>query len=310
MQSPLVLERRGALYRPTRYPDVKDPSVVFDGRLWHVYGTGCGGPGGLEILHSTAPSLDGPWVELDPVVLVGADVVGSPAAPGVVAEGGRLHMYLQHAFDRLGGHLEHLVCEDGGSTFVHAGTALESIPGTAEAGIYDPDPALIGGERYLAYAGMSAVGRPDLFVARSESGAWDGPWQRGGRILGHHEVEYHNQLDDDDYEWGLEGPQLTELPDGTVLLTAVCFLGAHERGSRQRVLFAVADEPTGPYELLGPVIEPQGGVGENGHGTSVVAGGDVRVVYQERAGEARPWHYRHAVLSASALSLSVLADAS
>ena len=46
----------GLLYEPRRYPDVKDPSPVFDGERWHPFGTGCGVPAGAEILHSTAPA--------------------------------------------------------------------------------------------------------------------------------------------------------------------------------------------------------------------------------------------------------------
>jgi hypothetical protein len=295
MFDPNRVDTRGELFRSRRYPDVKDPSVAYDGSTWHVFGTGCGLPTGLEIFHWTAASLDGPWVERAPVELVGADAVQNAAAPGVIAEGRRLHMFLQHDFNILGGHIEHLVSDDGGQTFVHQRTALESVAGTCEAGVYDPDPALMDGWPYLTYAAMSQIGQPDLFLARSESGSWDGPWERCGRVLGHHEVEYHNQLDDEDYEWGLEGPQLLELPDGRVLLTAVCFLAEHPKGSRQRLLLAIADNPVGPYGLLGPIVGPAVQGGENGHGTSVLVGDDVHVVYQERAGDGQRWHVRHAI---------------
>jgi hypothetical protein len=219
-------------------------------------------------------------------------------------------MYLQHDFDALGGHIEHLVSDDGGSTFAGQGTVLTSLPGTSEAGVYDPDPVEIRGERYLSYAGMSIVGQPDLFLARSITGSWHGPFERCGRILGHDEVDYHNQLVDDDYEWGLEGPQLVELPDGSVFLTAVCFLAEEPRGSRQRVLLARADEPVGPYELLGPLIDPSSPGGENGHGTTVRDGRHLRVVYQERAGEGNPWHIRHARCDVDAVARRSLREAS
>jgi hypothetical protein len=295
MFGPDRVKTRGELFRSRRYPDVKDPSVTYDGTTWHVFGTGCGLPTGLEIFHWTAPSLDGPWAEGAPVELVGADAVRNAAAPGVIAEGRRLHMFLQHDFNILGGHIEHLVSDDGGESFVHQRTALESEAGTCEAGVYDPDPALIDGWPFLTYAAMSQIGQPDLYVARSASGSWDGPWERCGRVLGHHEVEYHNQLDDEDYEWGLEGPQLLELPDGRVLLTAVCFLAEHPKGSRQRLLLAVADNPAGPYGLLGPIVDPAVDGGENGHGTSVLVDDEVHVVYQERAGDGQRWHVRHAI---------------
>jgi hypothetical protein len=38
-------------------------------------------------------------------------------APGMVAEGARLHMYLQQEFNELGGHIEHLVSDDDGRSF-------------------------------------------------------------------------------------------------------------------------------------------------------------------------------------------------
>jgi hypothetical protein len=291
----------GPLYEPQRYPDVKDPSPVFDGRRWHLFGTGCGRPGGLEIAHSTAPTLEGPWHEEPPARLVGADMVADPAAPGVIAEGDTFHLFLQHHFNVLGGGVEHLVSFDRGATFVHRDTALSSAPGTGEAGIYDPDAAVIGGVRYLAYAGMSVVGQPDLYLAASESGSWDGPWRRLGRILGHDEVEGHNRIGHPDYEWGLEGPHLLGLPDGRVLLTAVCFLAEGERGHRQRLLLAVGDRPEGPYRPLGPVVAPSDGRGENGHGTAVLDGDVVRVVYQERAGDGRPWRIHQASVPVAAL---------
>ena len=297
MQGPIAVDPLGVLYEPARYPDVKDPCPVFDGRQWHLFGTGCGVPHGVEVMHSIGPTLDGPWTELEPAVLVGVDDIEFPCAPGVIADGRRFHMFLHHDFNILGGAVEHLVSRDGGRTFVHHDTALGSIAGSAEAGVYDPDPAEIDGDRYLTYSAMSVIGQPDLYLARSVSGSWNGPWERLGCILRHEDVECHNQLDDDDYEWGLEGAQLTELPDGTVLLTAVCFLAGRPRGERQRLLLAVADEPTGPFEVVGPIITPEGGLGENGHGSTVIDGDQVRIVYQERAGDGYPWHFRHAVAS-------------
>lgn len=293
----------GQLYDPKRYPDVKDPSPVRLGKRWHLFGTGCGLDHGLEISHATAPKLAGPWREEPAVQLVGVqDTIPHPSAPGVIADGTRLHMFLQHDFNVLGGAIEHLVSDDEGMTFIRVDTALQSIPGSAEAGVYDPDPAVVDGQRYLSYAAMSVVGQPELFLARSVSGSWDGPWERLGCVLDHHAVEGHNQIDDEDYEWGLEGPHLLELPDGRCLLTAVCFLAAHPRGSRQRILLAVAETPIGPYESLGAFIEPAGdnGSGENGHGTAVRLGNKVELIYQERSGDGKPWRFMRAGLGIAA----------
>ncbi len=300
----LPVTYHGPLYQPRRYPDVKDPSPVFDGTAWHLFGTGCGLPTGPEILHATAPALHGPWTELPPAVLHGVDEIRYACAPGSIAEGPRLHLFLQHEFDVLGGHIEHLVSDDGGANFVRAGTALLSDAATGEAGVYDPDVAEISGERYLSYAAMSVVGQPDLYLARSKTGSWNGPWERLGCILDHDRVPCHNQVGTADYEWGLEGPQLLELPGGAVLLTAVCFLPDRPSGERQRLLVAVAEAAEGPYCVLGAAVHPSGPgrSGENGHGTAVLGDdGLVHFMYQERAGDGLPWRIMRATTDPAAL---------
>jgi hypothetical protein len=302
--SALPLTYHGALYEPTLYPDVKDPSPVFDGTRWHLFGTGCGLPGGAEVLHCTARALSGPWREEPRAVLCGVDGLRHHCAPGVVAEGERLHLFLQQEFDVLGGHIEHLVSDDGGASFVRTGTALHSDAALGEAGVYDADAARVGGRCYLVYAAMSVVGQPDLYLARSRSHSWDGPWARLGCILDHSRVPCHNQVGGEDYEWGLEGPQLLELPGGGVLLTAVCFLPDRPPGDRQRLLLALAEEPTGPYVVLGPAVLPAGpgGSGENGHGTAVLDDdGLIHFVYQERAGDGRPWRIMRATTEVPAV---------
>jgi hypothetical protein len=298
----------GLLYEPRRYADVKDPSPVFDGMQWHLFGTGCGVPRGAEILHCTAPSISGPWREEPPPVLAGVDQIRMACAPGVVAEGRRLHLFLQHEYDVLGGHIEHLVSDDGGATFARCRTALRADPRVGEAGVYDPDVAEIGGERYLTYAAMSVVGQPDLYLAWSRTGTWNGPWTRLGCILDHACVPCHNQIGASEYEWGLEGPQLLEVPGAGILLTAVCFLPDLPRGHRQRLLLAVADEVIGPYVVLGPAVQPAGpgGSGENGHGTSVLGeDGLIHFVSQERAGEGLPWRIMRATIEPAAMAAAV-----
>jgi hypothetical protein len=295
----------GVLYDPVQYPDVKDPSPVFDGARWHLFGTGCGVPHGCEILHSTAPRLDGRWQEEPPPTLRGVDHIAFRSAPGVVAQDGRLHMFLQHDFNILGGHIEHLVSEDGGRTFVRQGTALRSREGTPEAGVYDPDAAEIDGRRYLVYAAMGVVGQPELYLARARKNSWDSPWKRLGCILDHVSVSCHNQIGGTDYEWGLEGPQLLQLPDNVgTLLTAVCFLPDRPRGQRQRLLLAAARKVTGPYLVLGPLVPPSGPAasGENGHGTAVLEGGLIHLIYQERSGALAPWRFMRATIEPRAVA--------
>lgn len=275
-----------------RYETLKDPCLMHDGEQWHLFGSGYRtGSGRLEIMHATADHPAGSW-SLEPAPDIECVEGSCVAAPGVVAEDGQLHMFVQTEFNRLGGRVEHLVSADGGRTFSWRGTALQSAPGTGEAGLYDPHPARIGAERYVVYSGFSIVGQPDIFLARSTTDSWTGPYERLGRILEHPHVPGHNQVGDGGYEWGLEGAQLVELPDGRVLLHAVCFLAAAPHGCRQRLFLAVADAPVGPYRVLGPALEPAGGMGagENGHGSAVVQDGDLLLLFQERRLDG-PWGY-------------------
>ena len=180
-----------------------------------------------------------------------------------------------------------------------------AIPGTGEDGIYDPHPALIAGQRYIVYSGMppfSRVPQPDVYLARSRSGTWFGPWERLGKILDHADIPHHNAKDHPDYEWGLEGPQLVELPDGRVMLNATCFLPEGTRGTRQRVFFAIADRVEGPYRSLGPVLIPPE-LGENGHSTVMLDGDELMLFYQSRV-ESTGHRWRYGILRARIDSLA------
>ncbi len=255
---------------------------MFDGKLWRLFGSG--GSTQSEswlVYHATAPALEGPWTEQTPIDL---QLKGSGvAAPGVIFADGLFRMYIQTEFMKPGGKIEYLTSPDG-FTWTHVNTAMQAISGTDEHGIYDPHPAMIGGCCYIAYSGMPEgwPPQPDIYLAISPSNSWEGPWLRLGRILDHETVsEHHNPRDSDDYEWGIEGAQLLELPDGRVLLNATSFLPNVARGSRQRVFFAIADGVLGPYRSLGPVLQPIG-FGENGHATAVLDDDDLVLCYQAR----------------------------
>jgi hypothetical protein len=307
----LHFERKGLVLKSDLYWHTKDPCPVFDGRTWHIFGSG--GRTGAEvwhILHATAPSAEGPWIEQEASIL---EVVEGPhvAAPGVIYDQNErlFHMFIQREFMQLGGTVEHLYSEDG-RRFRFSDTSLTSLPETDQSGIYDPHPAIIGGKKYFIYSGMRRVARPDLFLAESESGTWNGPWKRLGRIVAHEDIFHHNQHTQEDYEWGLEGSQLIGLPSGNILLNAVCFLPEGRRGERQRVFFAAAKKVTGPYITMGPIIEPFGEQqnpenwesGENGHAAGVLHGEHFYLFYQSRAFSPRSrWCYGLAVFKINEL---------
>lgn len=158
------------LFHPNEVDDLKDPCPVFDGRMWHVFGSsGTVTSETWRILHVTAPDLYGPWTEHEPITL---PVTGSGvAAPGVVFDDGVFHMFIQTEFMKSGGRCEHAVSNDG-FRWVVLKPALSAVPGTDEDGIYDPHPAMIGGKRYLVYSAMpkfTHVPQPDIYLARSRS---------------------------------------------------------------------------------------------------------------------------------------------
>ena len=271
------------------YLEVKDPCVVRVEACWHLYGTGVTGPHRFEVLHASSDSPGGPWALHSPIRMPAALQGSCLGAPGVIAQGHGVHMFLQTDYNVFGGRVEHLMSRDGGATFAHSDTALRSERHGAEAGIYDAHPAEIGGRRYLSYSAFSVVGEPDIHLARSLSDSWDGPWERLGPILRHEDVPFHNARGAPGYEWGLEGAQLLELPGGNVLLNAVCFLDEGPSGSRQRVFTAHASMPEGPYTTAGPIFDAA--EGEHGHASALLEGGDIVFFLQRRAGAGQPWRY-------------------
>jgi len=277
------------IFGAEEYRELKDPSVTFDGSRWHLYGTGwMNDSSAAVVFHATSQSPSGPYRMRRPVVLEGALGRGV-AAPGVLVDEGVLHLFIQTEFQELGGTIEHFVSNDG-DTFEPAGTALFADPRLGEACIYDAQPAGVDGRRYLAYASAERVGQTQLHLARAAD--WSGPWERLGPIVERSDVVFQTQAGCLGYEWGLEGPQLVELPSGQVMLIGVCFLPGRDSGRRQRVFVATAPSVTGPYEVLGTPFDPAldtWAAGENGHATAVVAGDHVVVIYQRRQGAGQPW---------------------
>lgn len=288
--------KSGPLFISKYFKDAKDPCIVRGPDYWHIYGSG----GSVkkeewQILHATAPALTGPWTEQEPARLLG---LGGPhvAAPSVVYNpiNKLYHMAIQRDFTAIGGGIEYLVSSDG-HVFTHMKTILDPADGGGEAGLYDPHFSLIRSEKYMVYSGIPAlmtydrpfVPQPDIYLAKSESNLWPGPWKRVKKILDHADIAWHhNHKEHADYEWGIEGPQLYELPNGKVLLNATCFITEGRRGTRQRVFFAVGDTPEGPYTSFGPVLTDRDEAwesGENGHATVEVQDDTLYLFYQARS---------------------------
>ena len=289
--SPFEVSRYGPIEIAAAVRQVKDPCPVFDGRVWHLFGSAWAeGVDGCSILHAQAGSIEGPYAGAEAATLVG---VSGPqlSAPGVIHDGALFHMFIQTAFSSFGGTIEHLVSVDG-ARFDRVDTALTSDLDHDETCIYDAQPAVIDGDLYLAFAAATTIGQPELHACRSLSGTWSGPWERLGPILRQAEVPFHNIVGCRGYEWGLEGPQLVQLPTGEVLLLGVCFLAGRRVGTRQRVFIAIADTPRGPYRVLGPLLDPAPETwesGENGHAGAVLVEGRLMVVYQARRGAGKAW---------------------
>ncbi|MDB4939589.1 MAG: hypothetical protein JWO40_14 [Candidatus Doudnabacteria bacterium] len=311
LETKIIAKKKiGPLIQTKLYEDTKDPCVVFDGRVWHKFGSG----GNVreekwKPLHATALKPEGPWIENSTVKFLGLVSGEHVAAPGVTFDNGLFHMFIMTEFMGPGGTIEYLTSTDG-DTFVWRNTTLFSRRKTDEAGLYDPHPAVIQGQKYLVYAAMPEIVRqgkfiiqPNVYLAKSKTNEWAGPWERAGKILDHADISWHhNQYDHPDYEWGIEGPQLIELPNKKILLNATCFLPTGVLGTRQRVFFALADKPEGPFESIGPIMDPKQdswGSGENGHAAGFVYEGDLLLFYQAREtfakNLAKYWRYGLAI---------------
>jgi hypothetical protein len=275
------------------YCGQKDPSVAFDpkNKLWHLYftnthsGQGCVG-------HLTSKNIEGKWQEEKPLDLGEFNRCGVEA-PGVDFSNGRMHLYIQETHDSPNGNIYWGNSEDG-YNFEMKGVALTSDEGTREAGIYDAAIKTINSVAYLLY---SAFPFPyvdddgnrfdgihgDIALARSLEGSnYGSAWEKLGCIISHEDVPFHNQHDDPNREWGLEGGDLLELKDGSVLLIGVCFLKYAEPCHRQRIFVAHAKNMVGPFRIIGLLTNPcnDWGARENGHPCMVKQNGRIYIFTQ------------------------------
>lgn len=290
-----LLKKFGPIIESEEFENTKDPCPVFDGVKYHIFGSG----GSTrterwEIYHATAERITGPWKEEVSINMEGVEGE-RVAAPGVIfdKENHLFHMFIQTDFITAESSIEYLV-SDNGKDFLRINTALTHLF-DREVGLYDPHPFEEGNEKYLVYSatpissfiGISFSPKPDIYIAKSKTNEWTGPWEVAGKILDHVDIAtHHNQRDHVHYEWGIEGPQLIGISPSGYLLNATCFLPEGRFGTRQRVFFAVSRNILGPYKTLGPVINEEledWESGENGHAAAIIEDNILYLFYQARS---------------------------
>lgn len=271
-----------------RWPehDVKDPCPVFARGGWHLFVSGGHDEyRGWNMAHFVSADIAGPYSlqSKGGIVHQGFHISG----PGVIYDVGKFHVLVQTDYAHPGGDIVYATSDNGDDWSVPE-IVLSSLPGTFEAGIYDAHPSRVDGICVLTYAAFpepnGTAPQPDIHYATADR--WSGPWVRLGPLLRHEQVVLHNRRDHHDYEWGLEGPQVLELPSGRILLTFVSFVDG-PRGTRQRLRHAIADRLGSPFIVIEPQIAPVAG-GENGHGVTLNVEGSLMAVYQDRA-YGKPW---------------------
>lgn len=305
MDSRLVdIRRRDG--KDTAFFQIKDPAVVQlpDGTyaLYCTLDASYMKPGLVGRFSAAHPG--GPWQEEEPAVLEG--ITGPEVcAPAIVMEekGGVpvFKMYIQTSCFHQDGVIAVATSTDG-IHFKAEPVAMTKgdVPGAVS--LYDVAVSEVtrGGKsaECMVFSAYREVGCGDVYVSmRDKNGAWEKPVL----ALKQEDVPFHNKPGSENFEWGLEGAKIVQLAEDAYLMAGVCFLDKDnsERGTRQRVFFAAAASPSGPFLPMNTPIEPtpyQDGTGENGHPEIIDLGDKFGVLYQERAGEGpdKPWHLRYA----------------
>jgi hypothetical protein len=294
------------------HAEIKDPSVVRlpDGTFAMFASIGRSQSQDWIVGRFAADHPCGPWQELEPVRFHGLSgpQLCAPAVTYEERDGRPLWtMYVQTACFEEDGVIA-LATSENGVDF-HPQDPLLVTRHTLDrdqprvVGVYDAGVARVEhlGRRLtcMFFTGCNRVGNGDIYLSvRDEARPGDG-WTPGRLVLRQDEIPFHNRPSYEHYEWGLEGAGLVQLGRDLYLMVGVCFLerGQEHRGTRQRVFFAASNSPFGPYAPIGVPFEPwpyEEGAGEHGHPDAVVDGETMFLLYQERSGEGRPWHLRHA----------------
>ncbi|MEZ0224510.1 MAG: hypothetical protein ACAH83_08155 [Alphaproteobacteria bacterium] len=299
---------------------IKDPAVVKlpDGTyvLYCTLDASYMKPGLVGRFTAAAP--EGPWQEEAPAELSG---VSGPevCAPAVVMEekDGKplFKMYIQTSCFHEDGVIAVATSTDG-IHFTAEKTVMTKDDVRGSVSLYDVAVSDIthGGKpaECMVFSAYREIGCGDVYISMRDKGA--AAWEQPVLALRQEDVPFHNKPGSENFEWGLEGAKVVQLADDAYLMAGVCFLDGETsaRGTRQRVFFAAASSPLGPFVPMNTPIDPtpyKEGTGENGHPDIIDLGDKLGILYQERAGEGRdkPWHLRYARADKAALLKEVRA---
>jgi hypothetical protein len=314
MQSILVEMNR--LHISQEFEEVKDPVVVQmpDKSFFMMASVGTSTIQKWRIGRFTAQNPQGPWTELPFVELTGIEgpEVCAPALQlEQRADGGvRFNMYVQTACFREDGIIAVATSDDGHNfkgqdswSLTRNDVPVSEIP---VVGLYDVGLSEIEYEDRLydcmMFSAYRRIGCGDVFMTLRERNGTDAEWSAPVPVLKQEDVPFHNRPDSPNFEWGLEGAKLVQLADNHFVMIGVCFLekGLHEVGTRQRVFLAAAETPFGPFHPVTTPLQPTKydiGEGENGHPDTIDLGDSIGILYQERAGNRKPWHLRYAEIA-------------
>lgn len=308
------------------YLEMKDPSVIRepDGSYLMYCSLGTSVTQEWVVGRFRADHPGGPWQELPYAKIDGVDgrEVCAPAMMRTEKDGKPLYqMYVQTTCFHPDGVIAIATSPDGEhftGTDKPAATRDDLKPedranvmSLYDVGMSDID---IGGKTHecMVYSGYRRIGCGDVYMSLREKpeGGAQTAWSTPVLILKQEDVPFHNRPDAENFEWGIEGVKIDKLADGAFLMTGVCFLDLPRDaiGTRQRVFFAAADKPEGPWVPMRTPVEPTryaDGTGENGHPDTVDMGAKVGLLYQERAGDGKPWHLRYTEFDKDALTAEV-----
>ena len=264
-------------YPDLHFNDVKDPCMVFDGEKWHLFTSGGWGPnhGGWQVTHMISENMHGPFRLHSTLNIMEGSCV---AAPGVVYHKGLFYMTIQTGYQHLGESI-FLTTSKGDGVWTEPKMI---IGGLDHMCCYDAHISFVDDEMVVVYASYDErnMHRPNLYVSYPMRYITFEARHRI-KLLDCDDVKFHNAHYHHDYEWGLEGPQVLDIPGVGMLLTFVAFLGDRPRGQRQRLCFALASYKNLWWKILPPVVDPPEN-GENGHGMCFEHEGKFYCVLQER----------------------------